>query len=228
VASLLIVGAHALDAEVMGGGLAAHAAARGWSVVLLHLTRGERGHPRMPSAEFGAQLEREMRAAADALGARSEWPGLAAPLEGVERARAAVAGALDRLRPSAVVTHWRGSWHPSHVRSHYAVVAAAEAAGVPVLFGENCEDLTGFRADRFAPLEGVYEGWLAGMRAYELFRLSEPGAGEPGDTVVPYWAYYTAAARVRGLQAGLGWAQAFMSGPAEAPAELGLRALDGA
>jgi LmbE family N-acetylglucosaminyl deacetylase len=213
-----------MDAEVMAGGLAAVAASEGWTVVLLHLTRGERGHPRLQANEFADQLDGEMERAAAALGARCEWPGIPAPLAGTERGRAAVADALVRLQPAVVVTHWRGSWHPSHVTAHHAVLEAIADAGVPVLYGENCEDLTDFRADRFLPIGEHYERWLTALRAYELFRLSEPGSGaDPDDTVVPYWAYYTAAARVRGLQAGVPHAQALMRGQGDAPAALGLR-----
>jgi LmbE family N-acetylglucosaminyl deacetylase len=220
VADLLIVGAHALDAEVMAGGLAASAAAGGLDVVLVHLTRGERGHPWKPPGEFGAQLEVEMQDAAAVLGVRCEWPGLNAPLDRDEACRA-LEQAFDRSRPRAVVTHWRGSWHPSHVRAHEAVDAVAQARKVTVLFGENCEDLDGFRAERFVSIENVRERWLGALRKYELFRLSEPGSGH-ADAVVPYWAYYTAAARVRGLQADLEFAQALMLGTGTPPGHLGL------
>jgi LmbE family N-acetylglucosaminyl deacetylase len=223
MAGLLVVGAHALDAELMAGGVAAGAAAAGFDVVLLHLTRGERGHPWKDSAEFSVQLENEMQAAAEALGVRCEWPGIVAPLE-VDAAEEAVSEALERLRPDVVITHWRGSWHPSHVKAHEAVVVALRDSRAALLFGENCEDLTGFRVDTFVPVQDVYERWLTALRSYELFRLSEPGRGEVSDQVMPYWAYYTAAARVRGLQAGVERAQALMVGQGAAPPELGLRA----
>jgi LmbE family N-acetylglucosaminyl deacetylase len=222
-ADLVIVGAHALDAEVMGGGLAASAAASGLNVVLLHLTRGERGHPWKPASEFGVQLEQEMHDAAVALGVGQHWPGLMAPLE-LEEARGAVETIFKRLRPRAVVTHWRGSWHPSHSRAHDAVQAAAQERELALLFAENCEDLDGFRPDRFVAIGDVYERWLKALRCYELFRFSEPGS-EQVDVVIPYWAYYTAAARVRGLQAGLEFAQALMLGRGSPSRELGLRSL---
>ena len=60
---LVIAGAHAMDAELMAGCLAAAAVDAGWDVVLLHLTLGERGHPETAPREFGRQLEREATAA---------------------------------------------------------------------------------------------------------------------------------------------------------------------
>ncbi len=225
MATILIVGAHALDAEVMAGGFASSAARRGHQVTLLHLTRGERGHPRKPAEEFARQLGEEMAQAADVLGVRHEWAGFQAPLPDVEAVVPAVAEAMDRLAADVVVTHWEGSWHPSHLRAHHAVLRAVQrvAPAAPVLYGENCEDLTGFHPACFAPIEDVYDVWLQGLRSYELFRLSEPGVEA---TPIPYWSYYTAAARVRGLQAGLNLAQAFMPGPGEPLTQLGLRCLE--
>ena len=77
--SLMVIGAHAMDAEIMAGGLAAMQAAQGRRVVLLHLTRGERGHPTKPAAEFGRQLEAELAEAAAALGQRDSTPRAAGP-----------------------------------------------------------------------------------------------------------------------------------------------------
>lgn len=218
----MIVGAHALDAELMGGALGARWAASGLDVLLVHLTRGERGHPWKSASDFGAQLENEMQEAAALLSVRCEWPGLLAPLA-IEEGRRALKETFDREQPRAVVTHWRGSWHPSHIRGHDAVRAVARPERVALLFGENCEDLEGFRPDRFVAIEDVRLRWLEALRSYELFRLSEPGP-EQNDAVIPYSAYYTAAARVRGLQAGLDFAQALMLGPGSPPSELELRA----
>ena len=165
-----------------------------------------------------------MDRAAAALGVRHQWAGFLAPLPDVETVVPAVADILRRLAAQVVITHWAGSWHPSHVRAHRAVLRAVRltGSGTSVLYGENCEDLTDFRPTCFAPIRDVYESWLAALRSYELFRLSEPGGEAIG---IPYWPYYTAAARVRGLQAGLELAQAFMRGPGHPPTGLGLHCL---
>ena len=224
MSTLLVVGAHALDAEIMAGAVAAAAADRGWDVLLLHLTRGERGHPEKPKEVFAQQLEGEMRQAAEILGVRQEWPGMPAPLPTAGQVQTVIADVVPRLQPDAIITHWRGSWHPSHVRAHEAVLLTVGQLSQPpaVLYAENCEDLTGFQASCFASIASVYERWLQALRAYELFRLSEPGVYAGG---IPYWAYYTAAARVRGLQSGLELAQALMPGSGSIPAGLELRCL---
>ena len=215
--TILIVGAHAMDAEIMSGAFALKAARDGHRVVLFHLSRGERGHPTTPPARFGRQLEVEMAEAATALGVEQQWSGLRAPLPHPDEVATVVAAKVDSLRPALVVTHWKGSWHPSHRRSHDATVAALEltGAGIPLVYAENCEDLNGFRVDLFVPIDEEYESWLAALRCYELFRRSEPESKDP--SAIPYWAYYTAAARVRGLQANLDLAAAFMQGFGPAP-----------
>jgi LmbE family N-acetylglucosaminyl deacetylase len=208
----------------MAGAVSAAAADRGWDVLLLHLTRGERGHPEKPAEIFAPQVEGEMEQAAAILGVRQEWPGILAPLPAPEQVRSAIEDVMRRLQPDAIITHWRGSWHPSHVRAHQAVLLAVEKLepGPAILYAENCEDLTGFQASCFAPIANVYDRWLRALRAYELFRLSEPGLYAGG---IPYWAYYTAAARVRGLQSGLELAQALMPGSGSMPQGLELRCL---
>ncbi len=218
--NLVVVGAHALDAELMAGCLAAVAAEAGWSVLFIHLTRGERGHPEKPAAEFGVQLEGEMSAAAAALGCRARWSGASAPLQSVEVVPR-LAQWLIECDPQLVVTHWNGSWHRSHRQAHDATLQALADSGLhpAVAFGENCEDLTGFDATHFVPAAHVRHRWLQALRCYELFRHSEPG--HASDPEIPYWAYYTAALQVRGLQSGLGYAQAFMVVGQEVPKELG-------
>lgn len=217
---LVVVGAHALDAELMAGAVAAVATEAGWTVELVHLTRGERGHPSEPADRFGPQLEREMAEAASTLGVTAWWAGLPAPLNKAE-AIPVLADIMARSRPNLVLTHWRGSWHSSHVAANEATLQAVEVADLDaaLAYGENCEDLLGFTPTHVVPVEHVRERWLEALRSYELFRRSEPWSGV--DSEIPYWAYYTAALRVRGLQAGVEQAQSFMLARGEVTADLG-------
>ena len=143
--SLVVVGAHALDSELMAGPLAAIASGAGWPVALIHLTLGERGHPEKPPEVFAPQLREETLRAARALGVEAVWSGAPAPLRGVDVFDWLVAE-LDGRRPTVVVTHWSGSWHASHREASDVVRRALSALGSrPTLaFGENCEDLVGF------------------------------------------------------------------------------------
>ena len=215
---LLVVGAHAMDAELLGGALAAKTVKQGETAHLLHLTRGERGHPTLDADAFARQLDVEMEAASRLLGVSFRWAGVVAPLAKAEMSQLSnlIFAVLRELRPTFVVTHWIGSWHPSHVRAHTAVrqaVAACREAGqaIDLLYGENCEDLLGFVPSGFADVSAAVDEWRRAVRAYELFRLSEPDSA--ANSPVPYANYYEAALRVRGLHAGLEHAQAVMVGP---------------
>ncbi len=219
--TLIVVGAHALDAELMAGPLAAVASDAGWPVALIHLTLGERGHPDKAPDVFGPQVREESLAAARLLGAEAVWSGAPAPLR-EEVVRDWLVAELIRRRPTVVITHWAGSWHASHREAHRVVREAVDLAPVdPVLaFAENCEDLVGFAPTHLVPVASVRDRWLAAVNEYELFRRSVPGSGSVAD--IPYWAYYTAALRVHGLHFDAGQAQVFMS-DRPLPTELGFR-----
>ncbi len=204
----MVIGAHAMDAEVMAGGLVAAHTAAGGEAWLLHLSRGDGSYPDKPPAEAGAQLEAEMARSAELLGARMRWLGFRSGPIPLADAVAALQPVLMELAPQVVVTHWRGSWHPRHVTAHQAtLVALRKVSGVQeLLFGENCEDLEAFRPNCYCDVSASVEGWFRALSAYELFRRS----GDPRWEGIPYDSYYRSAARNRGVEAGVRAAQAFM------------------
>lgn len=215
--SIVVVGAHALDAEAMAGATAAAAIRKGHRVTFIHLTRGERGDPSKDPEAYGRQLEREMEEAAATIGAECFWPGyLAGRLPDQETLASELAEVFRRCRAEIVITHWRGSWHPRHVQAHWAVVQAvrlmSEMGGTRlpiVLFGENCEDLDGFVPQLYVDVtESVETAWEA-MGKYEMFRKSRC-LGPSGRTVhISYWEYYRTMASIRGIEAGVRYAQSF-------------------
>jgi hypothetical protein len=79
-------------------------------------------------------------------------------------------------------------------------------------FGENCEDLDGFGPSVYFDITQVFDRWLDALACYELFRRSVVGQGELRDpsSGIPYSSYYRSMARVRGLESGFAYAQAFM------------------
>ncbi|MFB9835200.1 PIG-L family deacetylase, partial [Actinoallomurus acaciae] len=62
IGSLLVVGAHAFDAEVIAGPLAAAVAGAGGRATLVHLSLGEQGHTRLAPAEYAEQKRAEAAA----------------------------------------------------------------------------------------------------------------------------------------------------------------------
>jgi LmbE family N-acetylglucosaminyl deacetylase len=190
--------------------VAAHTAAGG-EAWLLHLSRGEGSYPHLAADRAGEQLQAEMAGAARILGARMRWLGFRSGPIALSEAISALEAALVEIAPDVVVTHWRGSWHPRHVTAHQATLVAVRAlSGVrELLFGENCEDLEGFRPTCYFDLADSAGTWFRALSAYELFRNS----GTEGWKGIPYEHYYRAAARTRGLEAGVHSAQAFMEAP---------------
>ena len=144
MATVLAIAAHP-DDELFGAGYLARLAAEGNDLYLLCTTRGEGGEvgepPVGPKARLGEYREVEMRASAQALGARDVWfldyvdpwmeiGGEALAIDAEPEAFcAALAARIAELRPDVVVTHGsNGEYgHPQHVYTHRAVLAALEA-----------------------------------------------------------------------------------------------------
>lgn len=226
---LLIVGAHAFDAEAMAGGLAATWALAGRRVALLHVSRGEAGHAGKTVAAYAAQKREEAIRAARVLGAE-------ATLLDQPDTEIAAAGSLpvqvgrvvQELRPVVLVTHWRGSWHSDHVATHQAVMKALVLAGLGkasadhaphtpevLLFAENWEDSEGFVAQDYWDITSGFEAWQAALSEYEI--------GKSAPTGFPYRDYYTALARMRGCLFGTMYAEAFFPASNEVMTGLGVR-----
>jgi LmbE family N-acetylglucosaminyl deacetylase len=231
-APLLVIGAHAFDAEVMAGALVAEWTRQGGRGVLVHVSLGERGHHSKSSADYAAQKRGEALEAARLLGAETCF--LDQPdtdPTGADRVADEIAGIVRSVRPGYVVTHWRGSWHPDHVGAHSATMRGLLLAGLAattdtgvahaprlLLFGENWEDGEDFQPDTYLDVTPSYETWLQALNAYEIGRIPAPG--------FPYQDYYASLARMRGCVVGTRYAEAFQSAPIATMAGLGLGVRD--
>ena len=113
--TVLSIGAHAGDAEITTGALLARHKRLGDRVVMLHLTLGEGGNPKMSPAAYGEQKKREALAAAQALGAEALFgPWKDGELRDTEEAARWVADVIRQVKPTHVITHWKASLHPDH------------------------------------------------------------------------------------------------------------------
>lgn len=70
---LLAIGAHAGDMDLTAGAVLAQHVLEGHRATLLHLTLGERGHPRLPVPEYAKQKRDEAEAFAQAIGAEARF-----------------------------------------------------------------------------------------------------------------------------------------------------------
>jgi LmbE family N-acetylglucosaminyl deacetylase len=214
--TILAVGAHAGDAELTSGLLLARQRMRGDRVVILHLTLGEGGNPRLSPEAYGPQKRREALAVGAALGAEvlfAPYRDGELPLD--EAARRYVADVIRRVKPTYVITHWRESLHKDHATTHAVVrdaVLLASLAGVAsdhpphrgvraVWYAENWEDAEGFRPYVYADVTGALDRWREAVSLYEFVR--------GGISAFRYLDYYTALATVRGAEARKTHAVAF-------------------
>ncbi len=214
--TILAIGAHAGDMELTSGAVLAHQAARGDRVVLLHLTLGEGGNPKLSPDEYGEQKRREAVAVAEALGAEVLFgPYKDGEIPDDEAARRYVADAIRQVRPTHIITHWKSSIHKDHAVTYRVVsdaVLLASLEGVrtahprhrgvrSVMYAENWEDPEGFSPYLYVDVTDSFERWREAVAKYEFV----------GGAIssFPYLDYYTALSSVRGAEARRAHAVAF-------------------
>lgn len=207
------VGAHSLDAELMGGPLVIKYAKEGAKCTFLHVTQGRLEDPNATEEEKKAYLDKlllENKEVAEAMGADALWLGYRSnnmPSTG-EFAKKLV-DYFKEEKVDLVITHFSGSWHPRHVNTYEAVTMAVkmlrkEGNPIRLLYGENLEDLVGFIPQAyFVMSEEEVQTWWKALRKYAIFN------GEVND--IPYYEYYSTNGYVRQMEAGSkGFTKAYM------------------
>jgi LmbE family N-acetylglucosaminyl deacetylase len=213
--TILAIGAHAGDMELTAGALLLKQHELGDSIVLLHLTLGEGGNPKMSPAQYGEQKRREAQQAAAMLGARVIFgPYKDGELPNSEDARRYVAEVIREVKPTLVITHWRNSIHRDHSNTHAIVedavllaslegvkLASPPHRGVRLWSAENWEDAEGFAPYLYVDVSGQMDEWRQLVSSYEFVR--------GGISSFAYLDYYGALATLRGAEAHRARAEAF-------------------
>ncbi len=214
--TILAIGAHPGDMEVTCGALLAKQAKRGDRVVLLHLTAGEGGNPRVSSEVYGEQKKREARAAAKVIGAEVIFGTFAdGQLENTDQTRHFVVDVIRQVKPASVITHWKNGLHKDHIAAHFITshsVLLASLEGVKtnyppyrgirgVYYTENWEDKADFSPYVYVDVSDAIDLWEQCVKQYELIR--------GGISSFPYFEYYQSLARLRGAESGFRAAVAF-------------------
>ncbi|HYM59366.1 MAG TPA: PIG-L family deacetylase [Thermoanaerobaculia bacterium] len=214
--TILAVGAHAGDMELTCGALLAKEHAAGSRVVLLHLTLGERGNPKLSPDAYAEQKKREAMAVAEALGAEVRFgPWHDGELPVSDEARLFVARVIREVKPTNVITHWKSSMHKDHEAANVivrdAVLLAALEGVLPdvpvwrgvrsVWYADNWEDADGFSPYVYVDVTGAMPAWREAVGKYEFTHGTFSGFA--------YLDYYTGLASVRGAEARKGQAEAF-------------------
>lgn len=214
--TLMVVGAHAGDAENMAGAIAAKYAMRGHRVVLVHMTLGERGNPKLSDEEYAKQKKAEAARVASTLGVEVEFLDYKdGELPDSEGPRRSLTTLMLRYKPTVVLTHWRGSMHRDHtVTSNvvedalfYSSIRSLNGGNPPhyvkaLYYAENWEDEVGFRPEILVDVSDSFELWRKAMANYAF-------AG--GATGFNYIEYYSCLMRLHGLRIGKGYAAALMN-----------------
>jgi N-acetylglucosamine malate deacetylase 1 len=207
--TVLAIGAHAGDMEITAGAVLARHARAGDRVVILHLTLGEGGNPKLSRDAYATQKRREASQAAEVLGAEVVFgPYKDAEIPRGDEPAQYVAGVLARVKPAWVITHWKNSIHRDHSLTHTIVTDAVLLAAVQgtrgiraVYYAENWEDAEGFQPYVYIDTTADFERWKKAATQYEFIR--------GGISSFPYLDYYESLARMRGAQAGRKHAVAF-------------------
>lgn len=218
--TILAVGAHAGDMELTTGMLLLKQHDLGDRIVLLHMTLGEGGNPKMSPEKYAEQKRREALAAAKALGAEVIFgPYKDGQVPNDDAARRYVADIIRQVRPDYVLTHWKAGIHQDHERTSAIVSDAILLAALPgvetgppafsgvrgVWYAENWEDPTGYQPYIYVDVSGVLPRWREAVSQYEFIR--------GGISSFPYLDYYTALATVRGAEGHFAQAETFDINP---------------
>ncbi|HET7321286.1 MAG TPA: PIG-L family deacetylase [Longimicrobiaceae bacterium] len=213
---VLAVGGHAGDMEISAGAALLKAARQGDRVVILHMTLGEGGNPKLTPEQYGAQKRREALVVDSLLGAEAIFgPYEDGQVPNDEQARRYVADVIRQVKPTLVITHWKKSIHKDHSNTSAVVQDAVLLASLPgvetghpawrgvrgIWYAENWEDPDGFDPYLYVDVTDEVKDWREAVRHYEFI----------GGTVssFPYLSYYTALATLRGAEARKGAAVAF-------------------
>ena len=207
------IGAHSLDAELMGGPLILKYARQGAHCTLIHVTQGRLEDP-AATEEAKQQYLKDLltmnQKAAEKLGADTIWLGyVSSNMPSLEDFAQRMEQYFVDEKVDLVITHWRGSMHPRHINTHDAVVTAVKRLrekGNPIrlVYGETFEDLVGFLPQAYFTLnpEEVTQ-WYSAMKEYAVFR------GEVND--FPYQQYYPTIGKVRQIESNnSGYTVAYM------------------
>lgn len=214
--NVLSIAAHPGDAFFAMGApvaVATHSQGQG---AFFSLSLGERGSPSVPPQQYRLLQQQASEKAAARLGARTfflHYPDGEIPVN--DEVRFSVCDVIRQCKPSAVITHWKGSWHKDHRACYEIVQDAVFYAGLPAVarkepahtvkklyFASNWEDTVSFVADTYLEITPVFDAWLDACSTFPMWR---------GENGFRYADYYTSMAIAQGCLSNFPRAVALMS-----------------
>lgn len=202
---VVAIGAHSLDAELMGGPLIIkYVKENNAKCTLLHVTQGRLEDPNATKEECDAYLKNllEQNAkAAEKLGADCLWLGyVSSNMPTLDDFSSRLEKYFVDEKVDLVITHWRGSMHPRHINTHDAVFEAVKrlrrkGSDIRLVYGETFEDLVGFIPQAYFVLtEEEVKQWFEALKCYTVFK--------GGVNDFPYLKYYPTNLQIRQIESG--------------------------
>ncbi|WP_409343886.1 PIG-L deacetylase family protein [Paenibacillus sp. MBLB4367] len=212
---ILAIGAHAGDMELCAGCVIAKYVQEGHKATMLHLTPGEKGHPRLTPEEYAKQKIEEAHKFGEIVGCDVKFLNYKdAEIPVNDEIKYQVADVIREVKPDIIITHWKNSMHKDHMNTHYIVQDAHFYAALKnierplpshfarkMYFTDNWEDADDFVPEVFIDIpDAAFDTWVKGLTQYALGR---------GETGFPYLDYYSALKVVRGAPVYMKRAEAF-------------------
>lgn len=124
------IGAHSLDAEILGGPIMLKYAKKGAHCTYIHVTQGRLEDPNASQEAKDAYLKEllnQNKRAAEKLGGDTIWLGyVSSDMPTTEVFAKRMEKYFVEEKVDLVITHWRGSMHPRHINTHDAVKTAVK------------------------------------------------------------------------------------------------------
>jgi len=216
---IIAFSAHTGDMEITAGGIILRNAEDGGRCLIVHMFKpsGLWARPPSLSAEEYARIRVEQALeASKKLNAETSFLGCVegAPYD-MEEVKSKIHNLMTEFMPDAILVHWKGSYHPDHLACHLLVIQAFESfmreqrsrgklnKPTPVYYPENWEDPDGFKPEVYVDVTNVLEKYLDVIKTYDFTSGKYSGFN--------YVDYYTCLKRVRGLEVGFHYAEAFMT-----------------
>lgn len=207
------IGAHSLDAEILGGPIMLKYAKQGAHCTYIHVTQGRLEDPsatQEAKEEYLKEVLNQNKRAAEKLNGDTIWLGYVSNnMPSIDEFSARLEQYFIDEKVDLVITHWRGSMHPRHINTHDAVTTAVKRLrekgnSIRLVYGENFEDLVGFIPQAYFILEqNEIDQWYSGLREYSVF--------QGGINDFPYNQYYSTIGKVRQIESNSnGYTVAYM------------------
>jgi LmbE family N-acetylglucosaminyl deacetylase len=219
---VLAVVAHPDDAELLCAGTLARARVDGAVIGIAVLCRGDKGQPNPPIENLGEVRGSEMKAAADLLRAEILEGGFRdGELFDVAESRKTIIELFRQFRPTLVLAHSAGDYHPDHRAASALAEAAtwfcasagygtqsASLARPPALWWMDTIEMLGFQPEFYVDVSRFVELKRQMIRCHK----SQLARGYSPD-VAPLEKMMIRQCEARGAQVGAAAAEAFQRAP---------------